>query len=111
MVSAHRFIWQRLVGPIPEGAEVDHLHSENTHCVNPAHLQAVTGREHRGVTAWRRRELERVSAQSPEVELEWSAGDRPMPSSEALAYAQRHRLPYYLLGVWHHVGEGSEGSR
>lgn len=41
---AHRWSYEALVGPIPEGAELDHLKERcgNRHCVNPAHLEPVT---------------------------------------------------------------------
>jgi hypothetical protein len=41
---AHRFAYEWLVGPIPEGLEIDHL-CRVRECVNPAHLEAVTHRE------------------------------------------------------------------
>jgi hypothetical protein len=43
-VPAHRFAYELLVGPIPDGLEIDHL-CRNTRCVNPAHMEPVTHRE------------------------------------------------------------------
>lgn len=41
---AHRFAWEKLVGNIPEGLELDHL-CRNRACVNPDHMEVVTHRE------------------------------------------------------------------
>ena len=40
----HRFVYERLVGKIPEGLQIDHL-CRVRHCANPAHMEAVTQRE------------------------------------------------------------------
>lgn len=40
-VRAHRFAFELLVGPIPEGLVLDHL-CRNRGCVNPKHLEPVT---------------------------------------------------------------------
>ena len=59
-VYAHRFAYELLVGPIPDGLELDHvaaLGCVNRHCVNPAHLEPVTHAVNtlRGGTIARRR--------------------------------------------------------
>lgn len=43
-VGAHRFMYELLVGPIPDGMELDHL-CRNPPCVNPVHLEPVTPQE------------------------------------------------------------------
>jgi hypothetical protein len=44
MRGAHRMAYRALVGPIPEGLEIDHLCRVRA-CVNPAHLEPVTHAE------------------------------------------------------------------
>lgn len=49
---AHRWSYEELVGPIPDGLVIDHL-CRVRRCVNPAHLEAVTQQENvaRGASA------------------------------------------------------------
>lgn len=45
---AHRYVYELLIGPIPEGLEIDHVAAwgcGNPGCVNPLHLEAVTHQE------------------------------------------------------------------
>lgn len=42
-VAAHRWIYEQLIGSIPEGYEVHHICCQQN-CVNPDHLEVVSGR-------------------------------------------------------------------
>lgn len=44
MAPAHRFSYEMIKGPIPSGLFLDHLCRVRA-CVNPDHLEVVTGRE------------------------------------------------------------------
>ena len=48
-VLAHRWAYEQLRGPIPDGMHIDHL-CRVRHCVNPEHMEPVTPAEnfHRG---------------------------------------------------------------
>ncbi len=42
--NAHRAVYEWLVGPIPDGLQIDHL-CRNPGCINPSHMEPVTPRE------------------------------------------------------------------
>lgn len=44
-VPAHRFAYEQFYGPIPQRTELHHI-CEKRECVNPAHLQPVSRKEH-----------------------------------------------------------------
>lgn len=44
MILAHQFAYETLVGPVPDGFQLDHL-CRNRGCVNPTHLEVVTNQE------------------------------------------------------------------
>lgn len=60
---AHRYVYELLVGPIPDGLHLDHL-CRVTNCVNPDHLEPVTCAENirRGTCPQQRRHKAPVCA-------------------------------------------------
>lgn len=45
LLQAHRVAWELLIGPIPEGMELDHHNSCPKRCVRPDHLRQVTHKQ------------------------------------------------------------------
>lgn len=48
-ILAHRYAYERANGQAPHGLEIHHT-CENTRCVNPRHLQALTKQKHEQLT-------------------------------------------------------------
>lgn len=49
LVMRHRWEWERLVGPIPDDYEINHL-CKNRRCCNIDHLECIHGSEHASKT-------------------------------------------------------------
>ena len=49
-VVAHKWLWEQVHGPIPDGLQLDHVKDRgchSKHCVNLLHLELVTPKENR----------------------------------------------------------------
>lgn len=46
VVTAHKFSYELLVGPVPEGMQLDHIRCVRT-CVRPEHLRLVTSKQNK----------------------------------------------------------------
>lgn len=66
-VPAHRWSYEQLVGPIPDGLELDHL-CMIKNCVNPTHLEPVPHQENtkRSKAAHRKEVCKRGHSLSPD---------------------------------------------
>lgn len=49
-MSAHRWVWEQVKGPIPKGQQLDHM-CRNRMCVNPRHLELVDPSQNK-LRAW-----------------------------------------------------------
>lgn len=59
--TAHRWFYELLVGPVPEGCTLHHT-CDNKLCVNPSHLEVMTHSEHRRLHAFAKWELQRADS-------------------------------------------------
>lgn len=69
--TAHRLVYELLVGPLPAEMHLHHLCGTKL-CVNPEHLQVVTRRDHANIT-FRPRRLERLVAAYGRVMARYAA--------------------------------------
>lgn len=86
---AHKVIWELLVGPVPEGLELDHLCRTN-HCVKPDHLEPVSHWENM------RRGGNSIKSHCKRGHLLSGANLRREPSVTARGYARRCKACHNL---------------
>lgn len=92
---AHRVAYARVHGPIPPGLQVDHL-CRTRACINPDHLEAVTGRVNtlRGCTITARNAKKSICAQGHPLQASnvrhWK-GERICRTCQRLATARYRR--------------------
>jgi hypothetical protein len=90
---AHRLMWEKANGPIPDGLHIDHL-CRNPPCVNPDHLEPVTPREN----AYRGNATKVTDEEALEIRRRRAAGetapsiarDYPIGESAVRSIAQGH---------------------
>lgn len=86
-IPAHRFMWEKLRGPIPSGLVLHHK-CENTLCVNPDHCEPVTHRRNIYVS----RQTKLTDEQVAEI--------RALPASLSHAeIARRYGVTYPTISV------------
>jgi len=71
MRKAHRYAWERVNGPIPDGLFIDHM-CYNRLCVNPDHLRPAT----RSQNGSNRSSLAKTSATSGVRNVSWDKKNR-----------------------------------
>lgn len=93
---AHRVVYEELVGPIPEGLQIDHLCRVRA-CCNHLHLEAVTQRENimRGVGPTAVNATKTHCAHGHEFSPENTRLDRLGRRQCLLCNRERNRLAYW----------------
>lgn len=92
-VLAHRWSYELLVGPVPEGLELDHL-CNTPACVNPRHLEPVTPTENMRRKVIRKTSCSHGHTYSPEntyVRRDGTRDCRKCISRRASQYKKRKR--------------------
>lgn len=95
-IMAHRVSYELVVGPIPEGLQIDHL-CRVRNCVNPSHLEPVTNAENvrRGISVPPFAVINRAKTYCPqnhpydEVNTEFRPSGRRRCRACSRAYAAR----------------------
>jgi len=95
MQKMHRLTYEALVGPIPEGRQLDHLCRVRS-CCNPAHLDPVSPRVNTlrgfGVTSANARKTHCIHGHEYTPE---NTAMRPDGSRKCIECRRRHRMAHY----------------
>lgn len=80
--QAHRWYYEQLVGPIPDGHQLDHL-CRNRACVNPSHMEPVSHAEN--------------TRRGDRTKLTWAEVDE----IRALPVTNRAASETFGVSIWH----------
>ena len=64
VLKTHRYVYEKLVAPIPDDLDIDHLCTGHRNCCNPAHMEPVT-RSENSIRANHRRHVEGYRRTNP----------------------------------------------
>lgn len=102
-IRAHRYSYQRVNGPIPDGLQIDHI-CHNPACVNPEHLRAVTVKQNNENRTTRTPTISGVRGVHMRIDGKWygrvchnkqtyrTGGFATIPEAEAAVVALRLEL-------------------
>lgn len=101
-IMAHRYAYQDVVGPIPDGLTIDHL-CKNRACCNPAHMEVVT----RGENAIR------GGGTKAAVAVRKAKADRACPSGHPRTPEHARKGPdgYWRCRTCRNIREGRDSRR
>lgn len=107
---AHRASYEAYVGPIPSGMQIDHL-CRVRRCINPSHLEPVTGSENckRSTVGMRIAQRQRDKTHCPRGHeyagdnlITWKGSGRKCRVCENTRGRRRHALKSPLVGGYGH---------
>lgn len=99
--QAHRLAYEMLVGPIPDGLQIDHL-CRVRNCVNPAHMEPVSARVNT---------LRGVGATARKARQTHCVHGHPLDSMTTLRDGSVHRICLTCHRIRNHAMKAARGGK